>query len=165
MATRAKPTTAKGRVPMRPTRRPAATAPIRRPRPGQEEQAGLQRAEAAKVLQVLRTKEQPRDEQAGRDEHQKGADRDRTARQQVQAHQGSRYGALDEHEHPVQDDGGPAGQERAEIRPALLAGVEHAVDERAGGGGDGHRAHHIEASGAVQMARWHHGPDGGQPTA
>ena len=30
MATRAKPTTAKGRVPMRPTRRPAATAPIRR---------------------------------------------------------------------------------------------------------------------------------------
>ncbi len=75
------------------------------------EQAGLQRAEAAKVLQVLRTKEQPRDEQAGRDEHQKGAaGRDRTARQQVQAHQGSRYGALDEHEHPVQDAAAPLGR-------------------------------------------------------
>ena len=95
----------------------------------------------------------------------KGAGRDRTARQQVQAHQGSRYGALDDHEHPRAGRWRPAGHERAEIRPALLISVEHAIDERAGGGGDGHRAHHIEASGAVQMARWHHGPDGGQPTA
>src|SRR5262249_25938898 len=45
---------------------------------GQEEQASLQSAEAAKVLQILRTEEQPRDEHAGGDEHQECAGRDRT---------------------------------------------------------------------------------------
>src|SRR5215218_8623074 len=83
---------------------------------GQEEQAGLERAEAAKVLQVLRTKKEVRDEHAGRDKLQKGAGRDRTARQQVQAQQGRRYGAFDDHEHAVQDEGGHDGQERAELR-------------------------------------------------
>src|SRR4029453_12497589 len=131
---------------------------------GQEEQAGLQRAEAAKVLQVLRTEKEVRDEHAGRDEHQECAGRDRTARQQAQVHQGSPYGAFDDRERSVQDDGGRDGQERAEIRPARVTGVDHAVDERAGGGGDGHRAEHVEApGGAVRVAaRWYHGRDGGQ---
>jgi hypothetical protein len=80
------------------------------------------------------------------------------ARTQAQVHQGSRYGAFDDHEHAVQDDGGRDGQERAEIRPARVTGVEHAVDERAGGGGDGHRVQHVEApGGAVGVARWHDG--------
>jgi hypothetical protein len=48
---------------------------------GQEEHAGLQSAEAAKVLQILRTEEEVRDEHASRDEYQECAGRDRTARQ------------------------------------------------------------------------------------
>jgi hypothetical protein len=47
----------------------------------------------------------------------------RTARQQAQVHQGSRYGAFDDHEHAVQDDGGRDGQERAEIRPARVTAL------------------------------------------
>lgn len=140
-------------------------APIMRARAGQEEQAGLQRAEAAKVLQILQTKEKPRDEQAGRDEHQK---RRRPRSNGAPAGSGASGEPVRCARRPRTPRAGrwrPAGHERAEIRPALLISVEHAIDERAGGGGDGHRAHHIEASGAVQMARWHHGPDGGQPTA
>ena len=165
MATRAKPTTQKGRC---------RCADQAAGRDGADQEGHGRGRKNKPVSSALRPRRccrycEPRNSPAmsrpAATSIREGAGCDRTARQQVQAHQGSRYGVLDEHEHPVQDDGYPAGQERAEIRPALLAGVEHAVDERAGGGGDGHRAHHIEASGAAQMARWRHGPDGGQPTA